>query len=430
MALFFYRLLLLIALPLIVMRLYWRGREAPAYKLRRAERFGSVPAGVAERARGGVWVHAVSAGETIAIAPVIERLLDEQPTLPVLVTTMTPTGSEQVRRLLGDRVAHCYAPYDLDFAVERFLTAVQPKLALFVETELWPVWLARLERLGVPAMLINARLSERSMLGYQRVSMLARPMLDRLALIACQYPAHAQRFAELGVPDERLRVSGSVKFDVELPNDLAARLANWRAVFGLAGRPVWLAASTHEGEDEIVFAAHQRVLQIQADAVLIVVPRHPERFDAVAALAGPQAQRLSSAAGVAPGSQAPSIIVGDTMGDVSALLGLSSIAFIGGSLVPNGGHNPVEAAIHGQGILMGPHRFNFEQVCDLFAQAGCLHLVEGADGIAGQVLRCFRSEELRGEQAQLAKQVVADNRGATDSLMELLRPEVARITAQ
>lgn len=430
MALFFYRLLLLLALPLIVARLVWRGRKAPAYKLRRSERFGSVPRDVAEQARGGVWIHAVSAGETIAIAPVIERLLDEHPGLPVLVTTMTPTGSEQVRRLLGEKVAHCYAPYDLDFAVERFLSAVQPKLALFVETELWPVWLRRLEKMGTPAMLINARLSERSMLGYQRVSKLSRPMLNRLSLIACQYPAHAQRFAELGVPQDRLRTLGSVKFDVELPANLAERLDFWRAAFGLADRPIWLAASTHEGEDEIVFAAHRRVLQVQADAVLIVVPRHPERFEAVSTLAGPQAARLSLANDVPPGSDTPSIIVGDTMGDVSALLGLSSIAFIGGSLVPNGGHNPVEAAIHGQGILMGPHRFNFEQVCEYFAEAGCLHLVKGADGIAGQVLRSFRSEELRSEQGQLAKQVVADNRGATAALIDILRPEVTRITAQ
>ncbi len=429
MALFFYRLLLLLALPVVAGRLIWRGREAPAYKLRRAERFGSVPADVAAHARGGVWIHAVSAGETIAIAPVILRLLDEFPQLPVLVTTMTPTGSEQVQRLLGGKVAHCYAPYDFDFAVDRFLAAVQPKLALFVETELWPVWLRRLERMGTPAMLINARLSEKSMQGYQKVSALTRPMLDRLTLIACQYPAHARRFEALGVSKERIRTLGSVKFDLELPQDLQARLDRWRIELGLADRPVWLAASTHAGEDEIVLAAHKRVLQVQADAVLIVVPRHPERFEAVAALAGPEARRLSRSDDAAD-RVTTNVIVGDTMGDVSALLGLSSIAFIGGSLVPSGGHNPVEAAIHGQSIVMGPHRFNFEQVCESFARAGCLHLVEGADGIAGQVLRCFRSEEHRNEQAQLARQVVEDNRGATAALIEILRPEITRIAAQ
>lgn len=430
MALFFYRLLLLLALPAIVARLYWRGRKAPAYKLRRSERFGSVPAAVAKHAHGGVWIHAVSAGETIAIAPVIIRLLDQHPRLPVLVTTMTPTGSEQVQRLLGDRVEHCYAPYDLDFAVERFLSAVQPKLALFVETELWPVWLRRLERMGTPAMLINARLSERSMQGYQRVSALTRPMLDRLTVIACQYPAHAQRFSELGVAEDRLRTLGSVKFDVELPDNLEERLEHWRQAFGLAERPVWLAASTHAGEDEIALAAHQRVLRLQPDAVLILVPRHPERFEAVAELAGPQARRLSQIDEASQNPEEASVIVGDTMGDVSALLGLSSIAFVGGSLVSSGGHNPVEAAIHGQSILMGPHRFNFEQVCEYFAEAGCLHLVEGADGIAGQVLRCFRSTEYQLEQAQIARQIVSENRGATAALLELLGPEVTRIAAQ
>lgn len=426
MALVLYRCLLILVSPLIVLRLLWRGRAAPAYRDRRCERFGRVPAAVAERVKGAVWFHTVSAGESIAAAPVIRAFHERHPEQPLLVTTMTPTGAAQVERLLGDIAVHLYAPYDFVSANRGFLDAVQPKACVLMETELWPNWLRQLDARSVPALLVNARLSERSARGYGRVSALMRPMLQSLDAVACQYPAHAQRFIGLGAPADRVSVLGSVKFDVDVPEESAKRCARWRAAFHLPAGNIWIAASTHDGEDAIVLAAHALVRKAVPAAVLVLVPRHPERFDAVAQLAGADAVRLSSSSSAA----APAVLIGDTMGDLLHLYGLSSAAFVGGSLIDAGGHNPIEAAVHGQSLIMGPHRYNFEQVCAQFETAGCLTEVDSAQALAAQVLRCFEDPGYADGQAALARSTVAANRGATGRLVELLDRRLVAVTAQ
>jgi 3-deoxy-D-manno-octulosonic-acid transferase len=416
-----------LALPAVWVRLVLRGRVNPQYRLRRSERFGRVPADVPVKP---VWFHTVSAGETIAAAPLIRQLRAEFPSQPFLVTTMTPTGSAQVERLLAGQVAHCYAPYDFGFAVRRFLNRVQPTLLVLMETELWPNLVGVTAARGVPVLAINARLSENSARGYARIGWLTRPMLDGLKWVACQYPDHAARFRRLGLAAERVEALGSVKFDVAVPDDLAERVAATRTRWQLEGRPVWIAGSTHPGEDEIVLSAHQRLLSVLPDALLILVPRHPERSDDVAALAtraGFTARRLSDGDSDDRRSQ---VLIGDTMGELLYLYGLASAAFVGGSLVPVGGHNPIEPAMLALPIIMGPQQFNFADVAARFTEAGCLHTVASDEELAAALAALLRNADECRKQGRSAQRVVADNRGATDRLLVRLREEIrARLSA-
>src|SRR5690606_32263735 len=275
-----YSRLFYLLMPLILLRRLYRAWKAPAYAKRWQERFGFVQ--VASGRQQGIWVHAVSVGETIAAVPMIKALQLQFPQLPIMVTTMTPTGSERVRAMLGDSVDHVYAPYDTPGAVKRFLRRLRPRILIVMETELWPNTLHYARRSGVPVVLANARLSERSARGYQRVAFLARPMLENLSLVAAQGGADAERFRCLGLSEERVQVTGSIKFDmqpkVEQLTEGQALKQGWGARF------VWVAASTHDGEDELLLQAHQRLCQTQSDVLLILVPRHPERFTAVAEL--------------------------------------------------------------------------------------------------------------------------------------------------
>jgi 3-deoxy-D-manno-octulosonic-acid transferase len=421
-----YQVLLPLAYPLVRLRLLWRARREPEYGRRIPERLGRVPASVP---RGAIWFHTVSAGETIAAAPIIDRLLGEFPESDFLVTTMTPTGSEQVIARLGGRVAHCYAPYDFRGGVERFFDAVAPRLLVIFETELWPNLLEAAARRGIPVDLVNARLSERSARGYARIGALTRRMLGQLQHIACQYPAHGQRFVALGAQPGRVSVLGSVKFDLCLPDDHGARCAELARRWRLEGRPVWIAGSTNPGEDAPVLAAHDAVRSACPGACLLLVPRHPSRavdLEKMVQEAGFSVIRQSAAAG-AQAEVAVDVVIGDVMGQLLYLYGLSQAAFIGGSLVPVGGHNPIEPALCGQPLLTGPHTFNFPDVVAAFEDSEALLRVGDAAGLAAEVSRCLGDAELRGRMAASARRVVAANTGATERLLALLREHVGRV---
>ncbi len=423
-----YGALLWLALPLVWLRLYQRGRAQPAYRRRKAERFGVVPADVPERP---IWFHTVSAGETIAAAPMIRALVRQFASVPFLVTTMTPTGSAEVDRLLRGQVAHCYAPYDFGFAVRRFLNQVRPRMLVLMETELWPNLIAECARLNIPVFVVNARMSARSARGYRRIRWLTRPMLGRLSWVAVQYSDHAARFIGLGLPPDRIEVCGSVKFDASLPADHQARVAALGDRWRVGGRFAWIAASTHPGEDEVVLAAHRLLLAARPDALLILVPRHPERFHAVerlAAEAGFSVGRLSAASTRTSGERrGGDVLIGDTMGELLYLYGLAQVAFIGGSLVPHGGHNPVEPALLGVPMLMGPHRFNFADVVQRFVEAGCLHETESAEALFAQLTALMTEPERRATEGEAARQVVAENRGATARILQRLEREIGAL---
>ena len=350
-----YTLLLHLALPLIALRLALRARKAPAYARRIKERFSFA---LPPLKPGGIWVHAVSVGESIAAAPMIRALQARYPELPITVTCMTPTGSERIQALFGDSVQHCYLPYDLPWAAARFLDRVRPRLAVVMETELWPNHIHQCARRGIPVALANARLSERSARGYARFGKLTAPMLAELSLIAVQTQAEAQRFLDLGARPDCVEVTGSIKFDLKIDAELLQRAAELRRQWQAEQRPVWIAASTHAGEDEIVLAAHRQLLETRPNALLILVPRHPERFNSVHELClsdGLTTRRRATGEAVQAGDQ---VLLGDTMGELLFLYALADIAFVGGSLVANGGHNLLEPAALGKPVLSGPHLFN------------------------------------------------------------------------
>ena len=417
---FFYSLLIHLALPLIVLRLLWRAWRAPAYALRIGERFAF---GLSALQPDGIWVHAVSVGESIAAAPLIKTLLARYPELPITVTCMTPTGSERIKALFGGsefqgRVQHCYMPYDLPWAAARFLDRLQPRLAVVMETELWPNHIHQCALRKIPVALANARLSERSARGYARFARLTAPMLAEMSLLAVQTAAEAERFLALGARAECVRVTGSIKYDLSIDSALLERAAEQRQQWQLEHRPVWIAASTHAGEDEIVLAAHRQLLQQQPDALLILVPRHPERFNSVFELCqreGFRSVRRSSGYAVENTHQ---VLLGDSMGELLFLYALADSAFVGGSLVPNGGHNLLEPAALGKPVLSGPELFNFLEIAAQLRHAGALVEVQDAASLAAAVQRLWQQPAESARMREAGLEVMRRNQGALQRLLE------------
>lgn len=418
---FLYSLVLYLALPFILLRLRLRARKAPAYALRWRERFGFVP--VLKSEKPVVWLHTVSVGEFLAALPLIRQL--QQDDVQLVITTTTPTGSERVKAALGDSVYHVYAPYDLPDCLARFLRRVRPSLMLMMETELWPNTLAACHKRGIPAVLINGRLSERSARGYQKFSELTKPMLRQLTAAGIQHHDDADRFVALGLSSDRVTVTGNIKFDIQLADALRQRAALLKDEWTNHGkRLVWIAASTHAGEDEIILDAFARLKQagnLAAKSLLLVlVPRHPERFNSVAELCekrGFSVVRRSE--GVAPG--AADILVGDTMGELQLMFGASDIAFVGGSLVPNGGHNMLEPAAWQLPLNSGPHVFNFAESARLLQENNALVLASAAAALAADTLQLIESPVLRAQRGEAALAVVENNRGALERTLQLIR---------
>ncbi|MGJ7472475.1 lipid IV(A) 3-deoxy-D-manno-octulosonic acid transferase [Pseudomonas fulva] len=411
-----YTLLFHLGLPLLALRLYLRARKAPAYGRRLGERFAfRLPA----MRKGGIWVHAVSVGESIAAAPMVRALLKAYPELPITLTCMTPTGSERIRALFGDepRVQHCYLPYDLPWAAGRFLDHVQPRLGVIMETELWPNHIHQCARRGIPVALANARLSERSARGYGRFARLTRPLLAEMSLIAAQTEVEAQRFLALGARTGCVQVTGSIKFDLKIDEHLVSRAQALRQQWAAASRPVWIAASTHDGEDALVLQAHRQLLQVHGDALLILVPRHPERFEAVHALCSQQFATVRRSTGL-PVLAQTQVLLGDTMGELLFLYALADMAFVGGSLVPTGGHNPLEPAALALPVLMGPHVFNFLEISAMLREAGGLQQVDDAQGLAGAVQRLVELPQDARRMGEAGRAVMRANQGALQRLLE------------
>jgi 3-deoxy-D-manno-octulosonic-acid transferase len=417
--LIFYTMLLRLLLPLALARLLWRSLRAPAYRRRIGERLAlkrSAPR------PADVWVHAVSVGEVQAAAPLIRHLLTRDPPQRVLVTTTTPTGAARLKDLFDQAVIHRYTPFDLPGPVGRFLDRVRPRIILVMETEIWPNTLAQAERRRIPVILANARLSERSARGYGRLQPLTRQTLNRFDRIAAQGEADARRFLELGAAAERVEVTGSIKFDQQLPASLQEQSEVLRRDW--VDRPVWVAASTHEGEEELVLEAHRRIRAQVPEALLVLVPRHPERFDRVADLVargGFSAVRRSTRA---PCSAATAVLLGDTMGELPVFLAAADTAFIGGSLVPVGGHNPLEASAVGVPVATGPQVFNFTAIVDLLVAEEAASLVQDAEGLSTLMTRWLGDAAERTRIGENGRRVVEQNRGALGRLIALIEPRL------
>ena len=410
-----YTLTLYLLTPVVIARLVWRGLRARAYWRRWPERFGLVsPVG-----HDSLWVHAVSVGEVQAAAPLIERLLQAGPGLPLIVTTMTPTGSAHVRKLFGDKVVHCYVPYDLPGSVIRFLDRARPRLALIMETELWPNLFFYCHQRAIPVVVANARLSERSARGYRRFAALTRQTLQQVSDIAAQASADADRLVGLGADALRVVVTGSIKFDIAVPKDKLAEANILRTDLG-KDRPVWIAASTHEGEDEQVLEAHIMVSQRIPDALLILVPRHPERFERVAALSRKRGFQILSRSERRFCDAETGIFIGDTMGEMPVYYGAADVAFVGGSLVPTGGHNPLEPAALAVPVIVGPHVFNFADINRMLLEADAERSVSNAVELADTVIQLLDDDELRARIGRNGQQVIEQNRGALDKLLAVI----------
>lgn len=407
-----YCLLLYLAGPLLWLGLAYKSRSTAAYRMRAPERFGHVPTiagGVA------VWVHAVSVGEVLTAAPMIRALLARYGAGQVYVTTGTPTGSDQVLALFGDSVRHSYAPYDLPHVVRRFVGRLQPRLVVVMETELWPNLFRILARRGVPLAIANARLSPRSVKGYGRVRRFAASVLNDVTVVAAQSEADAERFRQLGAP--RVETLGNLKFDCE-PD--AAQAAEGRRLRGKWGQhPVWIAASTHEGEEAAALDAHRHLCAQWPDAVLILVPRHPSRFGAVAALIARAGFVCTRRSDGFPHS-APQVLLGDSMGEMWTYLALADLAFVGGSLIPVGGHNVLEPAAMGVPVLFGPHMHNFVPARDLLLDGGAAETVRDAEALAFALEHLFNRDDERRRRSQTAQAALMGSRGALARHLEIL----------
>ncbi len=413
-----YTALLYLIQPFVWLRLLLRSRKAPAYRKRWAERYGFCRGKVAP---DGIMLHSVSVGETLAAIPLVRALRHRYPTMPITVTTMTPTGSERVQSAFGKNVHHVYLPYDLPCAMNRFLDTVRPKLVIVMETELWPNMITALHNRKIPLVIANARLSERSAKGYKKLGNFTRRLMSKITLIAAQNEEDAGRFLELGLKRSQLTVTGSLKFDISVTPELAARAITLRRQWA-PRRKVWIATSTHDGEESIILDAHRQLLAKFPDLLLILVPRHPERFKDAKDLVQKNgfSYTLRSSGEIPSGST--QVVIGDSMGELMLLYGIADLAFVGGSLVERGGHNPLEPAAHAIPVLMGPHIFNFKDICARLQQADGMITVSDAGSLVNEITTLLTDEDYRLYYGRHAVEVLHQNQGALQRLLQLLQP--------
>lgn len=416
---FLYTLVFYCLLPFVLLRLLWRAIKAPAYLRRWRERFGFVVPIAADTKVW--WIHAVSVGETIAAVPLIRELQRRYPAITLLVTTTTPTGSERVQTLLGDSAVHVYSPYDLPDCINRFLKRTHPSLFVIMETELWPNTIAACRRRRIPVIMANGRLSEKSARGYQKIVKLIGPTFQQLSAAVVQHQDDSGRMVKLGLNPAVCHVSGNIKFDLTLNDEL--RLQAQALKDGInheRERLVWIAASTHKGEDEVILTAFVDAQKILPDLLLILVPRHPERFDSVAQLcesANLRVQRRSAGHAVTAQTE---VLLADTMGELLLLYGAADIAFVGGSLVGVGGHNLIEPAAWALPLLAGPHLFNFSEASRLLQATGALTIVDSVAAITAAIVELGQDKNMRKERGEKALAVVENNRGALKKLLHVV----------
>lgn len=408
-----YSAVIYLVLPLLFLRLYLKGRKSPNYRKRWPQRLGFFTA--PEQSQQGICFHCVSVGETLAAIKLINDIKQQFPSLPVTVTSTTPTGSDQVKAAFGDQVFHTYLPFDTPGAIKRFYRKLQPKLLIIMETELWPNLLHYAAKSGCKTVLANARLSEKSCRGYQKVQRLSRQMMDNVRLIAAHNQQDGERFIELGLAPEKLAVTGSIKFDIHLEPQLARQCQELKQQWA-ANRPVWVVGSTHEGEDEIILAAFAQVRQHHPDTLLVLVPRHPERFNSVESLIEHHHFKLQRRSAKADISADIQVVLGDTMGELKLFWGIADIAFVGGSLVEHGGHNPLEPALFAKPILSGPHVVNFKQIYRLMEQQKAVLITPDMPALADSVIHLLNDADYRQTLGNNGAQVLAENRGALDKL--------------
>jgi 3-deoxy-D-manno-octulosonic-acid transferase len=403
-----------VALPFIFIKLYLRGKKAPDYRKRWKERLGFC----GFKLKSSIWIHSVSMGESIAVAPLVKKLISVYPQKYFVITTMTPTGSAQVKKIYKDysNVYHSYLPYDLKCLLNRFINKIKPELAIVVETELWPNMLHACRKKGVKTLLTNARLSQKSANGYKKVSWVTRMMLNNIDQIAAQSKDDADRFIDIGYPTNQCHISGNLKYDIQPEQKTLLAAKEFKE--NLSNRKIWIAASTHQGEDEVMLNAQREILSKFPDALLILVPRHPERFSQVSKLSqayGFNVVRRSSGDPI----NSAQVFIGDSMGEMMFYYALSDVVFTGGSLIEHGGQNMLEPAALKKPILAGEHLFNFAQVSKEMIESGGLIIVHNATQIAERVALLFDDLDLSVEQGLNAYKIIERNQGALQKQFDI-----------
>ena len=416
-----YSALLYVVAPLVFVATAMRGLRDPSYSDRLPERLGFT---AVRFTTPPIWIHAVSVGEVQAAAALVRALISRYPQHPMLVTTATPTGAQRVRALFGDSVRHAYLPYDLPGAVRRFLDRTTPQLAIVMEREIWPNLYRACFARRIPILLASARISDRSGRRHLRFAGLFRDALACDVTIAAQTEADAERFRALGIPPAAVHVTGNVKFDLEVPEDVRRTGAHIRAEF--AHRPVWTAGSTHEREEDIVLDAHERVRTTRSDALLVLVPRHPNRFDAVKAWLRSRNVRFASRSTREAITADTSVLLVDTLGELLSFYAAANVAFVGGSLVPIGGHNLLEPAALNRPIITGPHNFNAADIAENFLASGAAVRVESATELGTAVLDLLTNAARRDQMIARAHEILQENRGTLARLLALVERKLRR----
>jgi 3-deoxy-D-manno-octulosonic-acid transferase len=418
---FAYTSLARLALPAILARLLYKSLRSPDYLHRIGERLGHTGFGDISAQGKSIWIHAVSVGEAHVAKPLVARLQERLPGRNLVVTATTPTGSRAVAGRFPAGIKHTYLPYDLPGAGRRFLNRTRPEIALFMETEIWPTLYRLCAERNIPVYLANARLSPRSFKGYSRIKSFIGPTLNSCRKILAQSSQDAERFLELGADPSKVFTTGNMKFDMSPDPEAVGLGRGLREEFGNR-RPVWIAASTHQGEEELILQAHREIVRRLPEALLVLVPRHPERFDGVAELcrrSGFEFVRRSTGKRV---TAATGIFLGDSMGELPMYYAACDVALVGGSLVPAGGHNPLEPASLGLPVLSGPHLVNFREIAGLLQQENGLRIVDDAGGLSSEVLSLLRNQAERKVMGNGAAKVLRANQGAVDKVLEHVLP--------
>lgn len=417
----FYTLLFTISLPIIILRLIWRGFRAPAYWHRWSERFGF--ASNITSNKSVIWIHAVSVGEVEATRPLVAALQAQFAEYQLLITTMTPTGSDRVTQLYSDQVAHCYLPYDLPFAINRFLNNINPSFGIIMETELWPNLLASCDKKNIPLVLANARMSEKSAQGYLRFKSLSANIVQSINLIAAQTEGDRQQFKRLGADINKVHAIGNLKYEIDLTTGLKEQADRMRDMWNKS-RPVLVVASTHDGEEPLILNAARTIRGHYPDLLLIIVPRHPERFDRVAALSQRSGFTTLRRSEQKPCRSDIEVLVVDTMGELPLFYACSDVAFVGGSLVPVGGHNILEPAALGKTIITGPHVFNFKEITAQFMAADAAVMVDSTESLAEKVCELLAKPQQREQMGQAALNLIVRSQGASSRLVNLIKHHI------
>lgn len=418
---FFYTCVMYLAQPFLWLSLLAGSIKASNSRKRLSERYG-LYFELSSPKPNGVLIHAASVGEVIAAVPLIKRIQHDYSDLPITVTTMTPTGSDRVKAVFGESVTHVYLPYDLPDAVARFIRFVQPSLVVVIETELWFNLIHQLAKKQIPFVIVNARLSARSTKRYGWFKKALKPLLENITLIAPQDEVSLSRYAQLGIAPERLKLTGNIKYDLNLTDDLLVNISALKNQWN-TGRPIWIAASTHEGEDEIILKSHRTLLQRFPDLLLILVPRHPERFNSVAQLIEQQGFNYTRRSGYLIPQAETQVVLGDTMGELMLLYAMADVALVGGSLVAHGGHNPLEPLAFKLPVISGKHTFNFPEIFTKLEQRqGVLMTEENPQAVAEAVAQFLESPTLSQRYGNAGYAVLNENRGALQRVMDLLKP--------